>query len=157
MNEPNEPSAHNPEKKSFDLKWVIVALLFAVLVTLLVLLCRTLWSTTPAPVALIDPTRNGGQLIRAEMCTLHSDGTTRLISDRVAVQEAKEAFDKYPNDKNGKMLIARLEKAASLPPPHEVIAQIPASKLPNGVTCDDWRLARAHELVLGAPKPPSMK
>ncbi len=119
-------------------------------------------STTAPPGApsggtVVDATRNGGKLILAEMCTLQSDGTARLISAQVDLKRAQDAIGKNPNSKEAKAFLAKLEESTKSLPPHAVIAEIPASVLPDNVTCDDWKQQRAYQLVLGAPKPQTKK
>lgn len=106
----------------------------------------------PAQVAKIDPTTNGGKLILGEFCTLKSDGTAITIESLVAYAEAKQDFLKKRI--SAKALEAAAENAKPKAP-HYVIAEIPASMLADGVTCDDWRRVRASQLVLGVRKPSS--
>lgn len=108
--------------------------------------------TTPAGGDVTASTHKGG-FIRAQMCTLMSDGTHRRISDQVNLYKAQEAFNKHPGNKQGQALIESLKKAAEAIPAHTVIAELPKSELPPGMDCDDWNAERAYKLVLGAPKP----
>ena len=100
----------------------------------------------------VDPTRNGGKLILGDICTLHSDGTSLTIQSQIAYKEAQDAYQKHRITE--KMLLAAAE-AAKPRPPHEVIAEIPASMLADGVTCNDWRRTRAAQLTIGVKKPHS--
>lgn len=104
---------------------------------------------TPPKVAAVDPTQNSGKLITGEFCTLKSDGTAITIESLVAYAEAKNDFARKRI--SAKALEAAAENAKPKPQ-HHVIAEIPASMLADGVTCDDWRRARAPQLVLGVRK-----
>ncbi len=112
----------------------------------------------PVPtVVVVDATRNDDKLILSEMCTLHSDGTSRLISAQTDLKRAQDALAKNKGSKEVKTLIAALEEAAKSLPPHTVIAEVPLSVLPEGASCADWRRQRAYQLVVGAPKPRANK
>lgn len=91
--------------------------------------------------------------IKAGMCVLMSDGTSRLVSAQLDLEQAKKTIGKNPASKEAKALLAKLEEATKSLPPDTVIASLPKSKLPKGTTCADWRAERGYDLVIGAPEP----
>lgn len=155
--------------KSFDLKWILIALLGLALVFALFFNKNGNTSASssasavavapPAtPVAVAPPAAdansNGGKLIKGKVCTLVSNGKARLISAQVDLQRAQAAFDKHPGDKKlVAALIEKLEKAARDVPVDAVIAAVPKSKLPPGASCEDWAEQEAFDQIVGAPMP----